>query len=128
MPDATTTVPALGRRFVEALATRDPEALGAVLHPEIDFRALTPNRFWEAHDRGAVLEIVLGDWFPPHEALDELLLLDTDAVADREQVRFRFRERTSEGPMIVEQQAYLTERDGLIDWIRIVCSGKRPPT
>lgn len=46
MPDAATTVPALGRRFVEALATQDPEAPGAVLRPEIDFRTLTPNCTW----------------------------------------------------------------------------------
>jgi hypothetical protein len=128
MPDAATTVPTLGRRFVEALATKDPEAMRAVLHPEIDFRALTPNRFWEAHDPTAVLEIVLGVWFPPHDKLDELVLLATDAIADREQVRFRFRGYNRDGPMIVEQQAYLTERNGLIDWMRIVCSGQRAPS
>jgi hypothetical protein len=70
-----------------------------------------------------VLEIVLADWFPPDDELSELLLLDTDAFADREQVRFRFRGRNRDGPMIVEQQAYLTGRDGQIDWMRIVCSG-----
>ena len=128
MPDAAITVPALGRRFVEALATKDPGAIRAVLHPEIDFRALTPNRFWEAHDPDAVLEIVLGVWFPPHEELNELVLLDTDAFADREQVRFRFFGHNRDGPMIVEQQAYLSERDGLIGWMRIVCSGQCPPT
>jgi hypothetical protein len=26
----------------------------------------------------------------------------------------------------VEQQAYLSTRDGQIDWIRVVCSGLRP--
>ena len=31
MTDAAVTVLALGRRFVEALAVKDPEALGAVL-------------------------------------------------------------------------------------------------
>lgn len=128
MPDADTTTPALGRRFVEALATKNPEAIRAVLHPEIDFRALTPNRFWEAHDPNAVLEIVLDVWFPPHDELNELVLLDTDAFADCEQVRFRFRGHNRDGPMIVEQQAYLTERHGLIDWMRIVCSGQRAPT
>ena len=127
MTDAAVTVLALGRRFVEALAVKDPEALGAVLHPEVDFRALTPNRFWEAHDRDAVLEILLEAWFPADAALDELLLLTTDTVADREQVRFRFRGRNPNGPMIVEQQAYLAGRDGLIGWMRIVCSGQRAP-
>ena len=115
------------RRFVQALAVKDAQALGAVLHPDVDFRGLTPNRFWEAHDRDAVIKIVLGVWFTPQDELEELVLMHTDAFADREQVRFRFRGRNREGPMIVEQQAYLTERDGLIGWMRVVCSGQRPP-
>jgi hypothetical protein len=125
MSDTTSTVPALGPRFAQALATKNAEALRAVLHPDIDFRGLTPNRFWDAHDRDAVLEIVLGVWFGPHDDLEELVLLESDAFADREQIRFRFRGRNRDGPMIVEQQAYLAERDGLIGWMRIVCSGQR---
>ena len=125
MSDAATTVTALGRRFVEALAIKDAEALRAVMHPEVDFRGLTPNRFWEAHDRDAVLEILFGAWFEPHDELDELVLMQSDAFADREQIRFRFRGRNRDVPMIVEQQAYLTERDGLIGWMRVVCSGQR---
>ena len=127
MSGTAVTVPALGRRFVEALAAKDPDTLSAVLHSEIDFRALTPNRFWEAHDRDAVLDILLGNWFPADTALDKLLLLETDTIADREQVRFRLRGRNRDGPMIVEQQAYLTDRDGLIGWMRVVCSGQRAP-
>ena len=126
MSDTATTASALGRRFVEALAIKDAEALRAVLHPEVDFRGLTPNRFWEAHDRDAVLEIVFGVWFGADDELEELVLMHSDAFADREQVRFRFRGRNRDGPMVVEQQAYLTERDGLIGWMRIVCSGQRP--
>jgi hypothetical protein len=125
MSDTTSTVPALGPRFAQALATKNAEALRAVLHPDIDFRGLTPNRFWDAHDRDAVLDIVLGVWFGPHDGLEELVLLESDAFADREQIRFRFRGRNRDGPMIVEQQAYLAERDGLIGWMRIVCSGQR---
>ena len=127
MTDTATTPSALGRRFVEALAIKDAEALRAVLHHEVDFRGLTPNRFWEAHDRDAVLEIVFGVWFGADDELEELVLMHSDAFADREQVRFRFRGRNRDGPMVVEQQAYLTERDGLIGWMRVVCSGQRPP-
>ena len=126
MTDKATTASALGRRVVEALASKDAEALRAVLHPEVDFRGLTPNRFWEAHDRDAVLEIVFGVWFGADDELEELVLMHSDAFADREQVRFRFRGRNRDGPMVVEQQAYLTERDGLIGWMRVVCSGQRP--
>jgi hypothetical protein len=114
MADMTSTASALGPRFVQALATKDSEALRAVLHPDVDFRGLTPNRFWEAHDRDAVLDIVFGVWFGAHDDLEELVLLESDAFADREQVRFRFRGRNRDGPMIVEQQAYLAERDNLI--------------
>ena len=126
MSDTATTASALGRRFVEALAIKDAEALRAVLHPDVDFRGLTPNRFWEAHDRDAVLEILFGVWFGADDELEELVLVHSDAFADREQVRFRFRGTNRDGPMVVEQQAYLTERDGLIGWMRVVCSGQRP--
>ena len=126
MSDRATIASALGRRFVEALAIKDAEAVRAVLHPEVDFRGLTPNRFWEAHDRDAVLEIVFGVWFGADDELEELVLMHSDSFADREQVRFRFRGSNRDGPMVVEQQAYLTERDGLIGWMRVVCSGQRP--
>jgi hypothetical protein len=127
MTDTASTATALGRRFAQALATKDSEALRAVLHPDVDFRGLTPNRSWEAHDRDAVLDIIFGVWFGSDDDLEELVLLESDVFADREQVRFRFRGRNRDGPMIVEQQAYLAERDNLIGWMRIVCSGQRPP-
>jgi hypothetical protein len=122
------TFPALGTRFVDALAAKDAEGLAALVHPEIDFRALTPGRFWEARDPDAVLGIVLGDWFEPSDELEELVLVEGDAFADRQRVRFRFRGRNADGPFIVEQQAYLSERDGRIGWMRLVCSGFRPVT
>ncbi len=89
MADTTSTASALGALFAQALAARDADALRSVLHPDVDFRGLTPNRFWEAHDRDAVLDIVFGVWFAPHDELEELVLLESDAFADREQVRFR---------------------------------------
>jgi len=33
---------------------------------------------------------------------------------------------TQDGPFIVEQQAYYTERDRRITWMRVLCSGFRP--
>jgi hypothetical protein len=118
---------ALGTRFVDALATRDRDGLEAVLHPDVDFRGLTPNRVWEAADAAAALEIVLGSWFEPSDEVDELVLVECDAFADREQLRFRLRGHNADGPFVVEQQAYLSERDGRIGWMRVVCSGFRAP-
>jgi hypothetical protein len=31
-----------------------------------------------------------------------------------------------DGRYLIEQQAYLSERDGKIGWLRILCSGLRP--
>ena len=124
MPGRATT-PTLGMRFVDALAARDRDRLSALLHPQVDFRGLTPNRFWEARSAEEVLDIVLGTWFEPSDEFDELGLVERDAFADREQLRFRFYGHNADGRFVVEQQAYLSERDGHIGWMRVVCSGFR---
>ena len=105
---------------------RDSTRLTAVLHPQVDFRGLTPSRTWEADDPAGVLDIVLGSWFEESDRFDELVLVERDAFADREQLRFRFKGRNADGPFVVEQQAYLSARDDRIGWMRVVCSGFRP--
>ena len=46
----------LGAEFARALANKDYSRVSDLLHPEIDFRALTPNRIWEASDADAVTD------------------------------------------------------------------------
>ncbi len=53
----------LGAAFATALAAKDFGAIRAMLHPEIDFRGLTPSRDWEASDPDAVIDSVLRQWF-----------------------------------------------------------------
>ena len=118
---------ALGTRFVDAVAAHDADGLAAVLHPQVDFRGMTPSRVWEAADPAGVLDIVLGHWFDAPDRIAEIVLVEGDAFADREQLRFRFRGENDDGPFVVEQQAYIEERDGRIGWMRVVCSGFRPP-
>ena len=122
MSDQQTT----GAAFAAALAAKDSEQMTALLDPQIDFRALTPRRAWEAGDPGQVLETLFGNWFEPSDEIVELVQVQTDAVADRERVGYRLRIRNPEGSFLVEQQAYLSAPDGRIDWMRIVCSGYRP--
>ena len=57
-----------GAAFADAIASKDYAPIAELLHPEVDFRALT----------------------------------------------------------LVEQRAFLRERDGRIGWVRLVCSGSRP--
>ena len=116
----------LGKAFAEALARKDVAGVAAVLDPEIDFRGLTPSRSWEASGADAVLELALSQWFEDSDEIEEVASLDTDAFADCQRVAYRFHVRNPDGEFVVEQQAYYTERDGQITWMRVLCSGFRP--
>jgi hypothetical protein len=120
---ATTT---LGQDFAEALASKDFDRLRSLLHPEVDFRGLTPSRPWEASGPREVVDEVLRLWFEESDQLERLVSVQTDSMADRERVSYRLEGHNPDGPFIVEQQAYYTERDGRIDWMRVLCSGFRP--
>jgi hypothetical protein len=120
------TSSSLGSAYATALAAKDFDAIRALLHPEVDFRGLTPRRNWEASDPEAVIGSVLRQWFEDSDEILELERVETDSFADRERVAYRFRVRNPEGLFLVEQQVYLSERDGRIGWMRSVCSGFRP--
>jgi hypothetical protein len=123
------TVPqqtSLGADFARAFAEKDSVRIRELLHPEVDFRGLTPRRFWEAGDPEAVVEILFGEWLEDSDEVEALEQVETDSVADRERVGYRFSVSNPEGRFLVEQQAYLSTRDGQIDWVRVVCSGFRP--
>jgi SnoaL-like protein len=126
VPDAgALEASALGRRFAEALGRKDFDAILGLMDPEIDFRGLTPGRAWEASGASGVGK-VLRQWFEEDDDLEELLGVETDAFADRIRVAYSFRGRNPGiGPFVVEQQAYYTERDGRINWMRVLCSGFR---
>ena len=116
----------LGGQFAQALAAKNFERVSGLLHPEIDFRGMTPNRVWEAGDPDTVIADILRQWFEDVDDIQALESLETDVVADRERVGYRFSVRNPKGDFLVEQQAYLTERDGQIGWMRFLCSGFRP--
>ena len=122
----TTSTSTLGTSFAEALAKKDFETVTALLHPEIDFRGLTPRRNWEAGSPAEVIDGILRKWFEDSDEIDELVAVETDSFADRERIGYRFRVHNPEGEFLVEQQAYMSERDGKIGWMRVVCSGFRP--
>lgn len=117
---------ALGPKFAEALGRKDFEAVMGLLAPRVDFRGLTPGRAWEATDSRAVVNGILRQWFEDTDELEEIVLIKGDGFADRQRVTYRFRGHNADGPFVVEQQAYYTESDGRINWIRVLCSGFRP--
>jgi hypothetical protein len=116
----------LGAEFARALAVKDFGRIRELVHPEIDFRGLTPSRSWEASDVETLISTVLAEWFGESDEIEGLEALETGAVGDRERVGYRFSVRNADGRFLVEQQAYLAPRDGRIGWLRVLCSGFRP--
>lgn len=113
-----------GRRFVDALARKDTGAMLDLLAPDVDFRAMTPSRFWEGADPEAVLH-ALRLWFDEGDVIEGVDSVTVDAVSDAEHVGYRLRVRSEGRDHLVAQEAYLTERGGRIGWLRIMCAGYR---
>jgi hypothetical protein len=115
----------LGEDFARAVAAKNHDRIRQLLHPELDFRAMTPSRIWEAASPEDVVS-ALCFWFDDGDNIEGLDAVETDAFADRERVGYRLRVNNADGAHVVEQQAYYSERDGQIGWLRIMCSGYRP--
>ena len=132
MTDPTTTataddVRATGQAFVDALRNKDADAMLALFADEVDFRALTPGKFWEPQTPAELVhEVILGTWFEPSDVIQAVEAVDTGLVADRGRMSYRLRVANGDGQFVVEQQAYYSERDGRIGWMRVMCSGFRP--
>jgi hypothetical protein len=117
----------VGRLFAEALAKKDAPALFELLDPDVDFRGLTPSRFWEASSAATLVdEVLLGAWFEVGDRIEALEDIQLGAIADRDRVAYRLRVSTPDGMFLVEQQAYYGVENGRIGWLRILCSGYRP--
>jgi hypothetical protein len=116
----------LGTDFAQAFADKDADRIRDLVHPEIDFRALTPNRNWEAGDPDTLVEILFANWLEDEDRVEALESLESDSFVDRERVGYRLSVSCPDGRHLVEQQAYIGERDGKIGWMRVVCSGFRP--
>jgi hypothetical protein len=119
------TADSLARGFAEALAEKDFERAGSLLDPDVSFRALTPNRAWEATSAGEVVSEVLPRWLEESDHIDELVGVECGMFADRARAQYALRGHNDDGPFVVEQLAYFTEKDGRIDWLRVLCSGFR---
>jgi hypothetical protein len=117
----------LGRGFAEALAAKDFDRIATeIVAPEIDFRGLTPRRSWEASSADQLVAEILTEWLEPTDHPDGLIDIEIAKFADRHRVAYGIHGHNEDGPFQFEQQAYFTERDGRIDWMRVVCSGFRP--
>jgi hypothetical protein len=123
--DAATMEERAGPAFAHALAVRDFDKLQSLLDPDVEFRALTPRRTWEASGDSPTMDL-FRHWFDEATVIDQLDDVATHAVGDRQHLAYRFSGHDDDGEFVVEQHVYFTEHDGRIDWMRMMCSGFRP--
>jgi len=116
----------VGERFVDALLAKDWRRVESLVAPQVDFRALTPGRPWEAAASKNLVEEVFQQWFEPTDEIYEVLDISTDRIVDRQRVVYRFRVRNQDGDYVCEQTAYFDEVDNRITKLRILCSGFLP--
>jgi hypothetical protein len=115
-----------GRRLAEAVAAKDRAALLDLLADGVDFKGLTPGRFWEGHSPDEVAEVYLGSWVEESDRVDALAAVeDGPAVEDTEQVRYRFHLSNADGSFAMEQHAYYRTDGARITYLRVLCSGAR---
>lgn len=113
----------LGERFAKALAAKDEAEVRAITSPDLDFRAMTPRRFWEAHTHDDLVTVLFGNWLEPSDEVVALLGTSTGEVSTRQHVSYRLHLRNADGDSVMEQQMYYQAADGRITWARIMCSG-----
>ncbi|MEA2391517.1 MAG: hypothetical protein QOK31_1626 [Solirubrobacteraceae bacterium] len=112
--------------FVAAVVARDFARARGFLHPDVDFRGMTPKRVWEA-DGPAGVEEVLRAWFEhPERDVERAAPVEPGSVEDTIRVGWRVHGQGGDGPFIFEQQAFVREEAGQIVWMRVMCSGPRP--
>ena len=115
----------LGSRFAAAIAGRDRAGMLTLLGEDLDFKALTPGRLWEADSSAGVDGIVFDHWFEETDRVTGVAHVDEGEVGDTQRVGYRFDLQCADGPYVVEQQAYYRALDERIVHLRIVCSGFR---
>jgi len=113
-------------RFVTALAGKNAAALLSMFGREVDFRAVTPGRFWEASTAQAVTELIFGTWFGPGTEIERIESIGTGMVGKLHTLEYRLRLVNPGGKFLVEQHAFADLTGGKITSLRLACSGFIP--
>lgn len=112
--------------FLDAILALDFSSIQSLVDEDIDFRAMTPSRVWEAEGPAGVRDVLRG-WFEhPERAVEGVEAIEPSSVADTLKVGWRVHGQGADGPFLYEQQAYVREHNGRIVWLRIMCTGPRP--
>jgi hypothetical protein len=122
MTTETTAWPVAGE-FVQALGTRDFEALQACLHPDVQFRAMVPRGPLELTS-AAETAARFRQWFGAYDVFD-VLDAAIGNVGPRLYLRWRLRTGHRDAPQdcsVVEQHVFMTANER-VERLDLLCSG-----
>ena len=112
-------------RFLDAVGTRDFDAIASCFAEDARLRALVPERLRDEDGPEAIAGRYRFWLARMHSS--ELVEREHDELLDRERIRYRLRvDDPEDGPCVMEQEGYATVADGRITALNLVCSGFRP--
>jgi TusA-related sulfurtransferase len=114
----------VGQNVLDALKARDFDRIRSSFHPQVEFKALVPRGIREGANPEEATAW-LQQWFGDADEY-EVLASSVDQVVDRLHIAYRIQLRKPAGWRVIEQQAYCTLQEGLINTMRVLCSGFRP--
>jgi hypothetical protein len=124
---ATATAPALevGRRFLEALSVMDFDRIGSLFADDAKLQALVPDGLREEQGPEGIVSRFSLWWSDLGDP--GLVSLEPEPFHDLVRIRYTVTGVDPEdGPVEVEQRAYLAVAEGRITAMNLVCSGFRP--
>jgi TusA-related sulfurtransferase len=114
----------IGNALLDALAVRDFDRIGKLLHPDIRFRGLVPHTVREGTTAEETLSW-LRRWFGDADVFN-LTQFSIDQVVDRLHIAYRVHVHNRDGWQEVAQHIYCIIQNDVIGDMALLCSGFRP--
>jgi hypothetical protein len=118
---------AVARRLLDAIVSRDFDALSAIFADDVWMRALLPREIVEVHSAADARE-VFRDWLAPHHAI-EVRSTEQHTVEGREFLAYNLLLRPDWAPdvwHVLEQSGYCRVVNDRVSRIDLVCTGYFP--
>ena len=124
---AKSTGASVTQRLLDAIVTRDFDAMSAVLAPDVRMRALLPHSIVETDTAAAAVD-TFREWFGTHKSYEAVTAVQ-HTIGAREFLSYNLHVRPDWAPdqwHTVEQSGYCRIADDRVTRLDLVCTGYFP--
>lgn len=119
--------PPVAQRFVDAIVSKDREALMDLMAPRVRMRGIAPGRTWDSDDACVLVDdVLLGDFFGPETEILELTWSRTGQVQDVNSASYQLRMLKDGVHLVCETHTFFDVVAGRIHALHLLCSGFLP--